>query len=561
MNSELLKKLFFCFLIFVFQLECYAQSSVHRSVDSLFAECNSKTPGYAIAIIKDGKIDYLRSYGMANLEYDIPITTATPFHLASVSKQFTAYCIHLLATEGKLSLDDSIQKYLPGFPHYKYTITIRNLLQHTSGIRDQWELLGLSGAAEPDLITQENVLNVIYRQHELNFAPGDKWLYSNSGYTLLAEIVSRVSGQPFSEFVKQHIFQPLEMKSSFINDDAGKITKSRAYSYEDAGENKFSKSELNYSAYGATSMFSTAEDLVKWIINFNTLQIGSKDIFEQMQQRVVLKSGDTVFYGSGLFVDTYKNLKRIFHDGTDAGFQTFSGYFPEKKFGVVILSNRASAEPAFKAMAIADLYLQLPSSLNANAKEKNSSGKYRFTRINKNNLPAYSGNYETEGGNVIKIFYKDTSLMIKLPGIEDPDTLEPINDSVFHVFGNMWLTFKKMGSSKYNEISFKTSNWSNTADRVEYVNYSASQLQQFAGTYYSEELETVYEVVIMNNQLIMRHIRNGDISLIPKTHDRFATSKWYANKILFQRNDKGNVVSFTVSSGRMMNIRFEKVKW
>lgn len=559
MNGELLKRLFFCCLIFAFQFECYAQFSVHRSVDSLFAECNSKTPGYAVAIIKDGKIDYLRGYGMANLEYDIPITTTTPFHLASVSKQFTAYCIHLLAKEGKLSLDDSIQKHLPGFPHYKHTITIRNLLQHTSGIRDQWELLGLSGAAEPDLITQENVLDVIYRQRGLNFSPGDKWLYSNSGYTLLAEIVSRVSGQLFSEFVKQHIFQPLEMNSSFINDDAKKIIKSKAYSYEDAGENKFSKTELNYSTYGATSMFSTAEDLVKWLINFSTLQIGSKDIFEQMQQRAVLNSGDTVFYGSGLFVDTYKNLKRIFHDGTDAGFQTFVGYFPVKKFGVIVLSNWSSAEPAFKAMAIADLYLQLPASLNAS--EKNSSVSYQFMPINKNNLSAYSGNYETEGGNVIKIFYKDTSLMIKLPGIEDPDTLEPINDTVFHVFGNMWLTFKKMGSSKYNEISFKTFNWSNKADRVEYVSYSPSQLQQFTGTYYSEELQTVYELIVLNNQLIMRHIRNGDIPLMPKTQDRFATTKWYANKILFQRDDKGNVVFFAVSSGRMINVRFEKVKW
>ena len=149
--------------------------------------------------------------------------------------------------------------------------------------------------------------------------------------------------------------------------------------------------------------------------------------------------------------------------------------------------------------------------------------------------------------------------MIKFPEIENPDILQPINDSVFHVFGNMWVTFKKTGSSKYNEINFKTPDWSNTADRVEYVNYSSAELQQFTGTYYSEELQTVYEIIMVNDQLVMQHIRNGNIALIPKTQDRFATSRWYANKIFFQRDYKGNVISFLVSSGRMMNVCFKKM--
>lgn len=334
-----------------------SQSSLHASVDSLFSNRNDKTPGYAIGIVNDGKIDYVKGYGMANLEYAVPILPSTPFHLASVSKQFTAFCIYLLAQQGKLNLSDSVQKYLSELPHYSYRITILNLLQQTSGLRDQWELLGLSGAAEPDLITQQHVLNMIYRQTELNFKPGDKWLYSNSNYSLLAKIVEQVSGKTFSDFIRENVFLPLQMQASFIYDDATRMIPFKASSYRSGSNGDYKKMNLNYSSYGATDMWSTVEDLSKWLLNFDQTKAVSKNIFNEMSTKAVLNNGDSASYGSGLFIGNYKGLARIFHDGNDAGYQTFIAYFPEKKFGIVVLSNLAEANPTRKAMQIADIYI------------------------------------------------------------------------------------------------------------------------------------------------------------------------------------------------------------
>jgi CubicO group peptidase (beta-lactamase class C family) len=536
----------------------FAQNSLHNAVDSLFSSFNSNTPGYAIAIIKDGKIEYEKGYGMSNLESGAPITPSTIFHLASVSKQFTSFCIYLLAEKAKLNLDDPVQKYLPDLPHYLYPVTIRNLLQHTSGIRDQWELLGLSGTSEPDQITQQNVLDIIYRQKELNFKPGDKWMYSNSGYSLLAEIVEKVSGERFPDYIQKHVFQPLGMKNSFINDNPQKIILSKASSYEAANEkNKYLKKELNYSNYGATDMNSTVHDLSFWIMEFEKIAGENKTILGKMQQRGILNNGDSIQYGSGLFIDKYKGLQRIFHDGNDAGFQTFLGYFPEKDLGIIVLSNLLSENPTGKAMRIADIYLQLPTVRTV----RTDKLQFQYQKTNRAYLPLYAGNFETPGGNLIRIIPRDTGLQIQFPDMDVPESLKAINDTVFRVFDNMQITFRNREKSGFQQIGFKTNTFSNTANKVIYAQYDLARLKDFTGIYYSEEVQTVYEVKIKNDHLILYHVRNGEIELAAKTQDRFATNKWYADKIIFQRNKNNEVISFLASSGRMKNVLFKKTKF
>jgi CubicO group peptidase (beta-lactamase class C family) len=538
--------------------QCFAQSSIHQSVDSLFLNCDGATPGYAIGIVNNGKVDYLKGYGMANLEYNIPITPSTPFHLASVSKQFTAFCIHLLAEQKKLILTDTIQKYLRGLPHYQDPLTILNLLQQTSGIRDQWELLGLGGTSEPDLITEENVLNVIYRQKELNFKPGDKWLYSNSNYSLLAQVIEKISGKIFADFIADNVFIPLQMTSSFINTDAKRIIPSKAYSYETKGDNhQFGKLELNYSSYGATDMYSSVEDLVKWLLNFDQPKVGNQTVFDKMKERAVLNNGDTAFYGSGLFVGKYKGLVRIFHDGNDAGYQTYIAYFPEKKFGVVVLSNLYSAIPAQLAMQIANLYLQFPINQIGNQTIK---PHYDFIKTNLSHYQ-YTGNYETPGGNLIKITKGDSSLQIQFPDMNEPQQLKEINDTAFIVFDNYRIEFSQKDKQQFRQIKLKAPSFSNTADRVEYPNYTLSQLKEFTGLYYSGEIQTVYEVAIKNGNLVLHHLRNGEITLTSKTKDRFSAAKWYLNKVVFERNKNGGINSFRVSCGRTYNVLLKKIRF
>jgi len=531
-----------------------AQSPLQASIDSLFQTCNDKTPGYAVAVVKDGKIECLKGYGMANLEYGTPITPETVFHLASVSKQFTAYSIYQLISAGKLQLDDPVKKYLPDFRDYGHPVTIRNLLNHTSGVRDLVELLGLSGIAEPDAVTEQNTLSIVYRQKELNFAPGEKWLYSNSGYLLLAAIIEKVSGRSFREFEDKNIFAPMGMKNTFINDNAQQIVPQRASSYEkDTVPMKYLKRELNYSFYGPTNMNSTARDLASWVINLDRDRL----IFEKMAKRAVLNNGDTVFYGSGFFVDKYRGIRRVYHDGNDAGFETFVGYFPDRRLGIVVLSNLLNSDPTSKAMRIANLYVPRPVR-RENAAQRPAE-KYNYVKTNQAYLKAYTGNYETPGGNLIKIFPKDTSLQIKFPDLDKPQTLTAINDTLFHVFDDMLISFRRKQAGGFQQIGLKRPAFSNTAERVEYAVYTEQQMREFTGTFYAEEIQTVYEVKIINNTLVMSSIMNSNIQLNAKTKDKFATDRWYAGKIVFQRDKSQKVTSFSVSSDRMKNVLFKKI--
>jgi len=221
-------------------------ASLDGRVDQLFSSLNLQgSPGVAVGVVKNGELILKKGYGSANLEYDIPNTPSTVFHMASVSKQFTAFSIALLDEQGKLSVSDDVRKYIPEIPDFGRTITLEHLIHHTSGLRDQWNLLAMAGWRLDDVITREQILKLVARQKELNFDPGDEFLYCNTGYTLLAEIVARVSEMSFAEWTAKHIFEPLGMVQTLFYDDHEKIVINRAYSYKQASGG-YKKSVLNY---------------------------------------------------------------------------------------------------------------------------------------------------------------------------------------------------------------------------------------------------------------------------------------------------------------------------
>ena len=329
-----------------------------KQIDQLFTAWNSiESPGAAVAVEKDGKIIYKKGFGCAELEYNIPITASTVFHIASVSKQFTCFSILLLEKQGKLSINDNIRKYIPEVPDFGKVITLNHLMHHMSGLRDQWELLAMAGWRLDDIITKDQILRIVSRQKELNFNPGDEYLYCNTGFTLLAEVVARVSGQTFPEFTRTHIFEPLKMTSTLFYDDCEKIVKNRAYSfYPDS--TGYKKSILSYSNAGATSLFTTAEDLCLWSRNFENPVVGGEDIINRMNLRGILNKGDTITYAMGQDIGTYKGLKIISHGGADAGYRSFLVRFPDQRFSVNVLSNLASFDPGGMSFKIADIYLK-----------------------------------------------------------------------------------------------------------------------------------------------------------------------------------------------------------
>jgi CubicO group peptidase (beta-lactamase class C family) len=333
-------------------------SALHARVDELFAKWDrTDSPGCALGVYRDGRIEYARGYGMANLELGVALSPQSVFDIGSTSKQFTAMSIMLLASESKLSLDDDIRKYIPELPSYGKTISIRHILTHTSGIRDYLTLWGLAGVDDADLTTDQDALDLIARQHELNFAPGEQWLYSNSGFFLASVIVKRVSGKTLAEFAAERIFAPLGMTHTRFNDDHMSIVPNRATGYAPRDSGGWATAMSNFEQTGDGAVQTSIEDLQRWDENFYTGRVGGTEVLAAMQKPAVLNSGKQQTYALGLMVDRYRGLHTVSHGGSWAGYRAELLRFPEQHLSVACLCNLARTNPSQLARRVAEIYL------------------------------------------------------------------------------------------------------------------------------------------------------------------------------------------------------------
>ena len=545
-----------CFLITTVPAQ-NSDDPLAKKVDQLFATWDKpESPGAAIAVIKDGVVVYKRGYGSANLEYNVPITPQTVFHVASVSKQFTAFAITLLANQGKLSLDDDIRKHLPEVPDFGKKITIRQLLHHTSGLRDQWTLLGMAGWRLDDVITKEHILKMVRHQKELNFDPGAENLYSNTGYTLLAVIVERVSGQSFRDYTEANIFKPLGMTNTHFHDDHEQIVKNRAYSYTSAGASGgFKAAPLNYANVGATSLFTTVEDLARWVINYEDKKVGGADVIKQMHEQGVLTSGKATGYAFGLSIGPYRGLNTVGHAGGDAAYRSFAFWFPDQRFGVVVLSNFGLLNPQQLAMRIADLYLADKLAVEP---PKPAVAERTAVKIDPAILESYAGRYLLDGRSLVVITKEGDKLMGQ-PGNAPKAEMIPESETTFFVKeANAEITFEHDEKGNVIRFAMKGGTQSQSAKRLG-APATAAQLTQFAGEYYSPELGTSYTMVLKDGRLVAQHRRHDDISLTELDGDLFTGNRWFFQTVQFTRDNEKRITGFRLTSGRVRNLRFDKL--
>lgn len=482
-KNSILKPCLLIIFIVLFGNALFGQTNdagIDKQIDNLFSAYNQATPGVAVAVVKDGKIIFKKGYGTANLEYDTPITPKTVFQIASVSKQFTAFSIYLLEKQGKISLEDDIRKYVPEVPDFGKTVRIKHLLAHTGGIRDQWSLLTLAGWRMDDIITTEHILKIISRQKELNFEPGSQFLYSNSGYTLLAEVAARASGKTFAEYTKENIFAPLGMNDTQFYDDANRIVKNRAGSYEKVN-GAYRKMNLNHSTVGATGLLTTVEDLSKWALNFESPKVGDAELIRRFNEPSLLNNGQPVlfavingensYHAKGQFTRNYRGVDLLNHSGHDAGFRTFLLRFPEKKLSIIALSNDEHINIFQTSFTIAGFYL-------------------------KNDLK-------------------------EMPNVN------PVSPA-----------------SKKDQP----------------VKESNTNLKDFEGKFYSEELNTDYTAKTRNGKLVLSHTRLSDAELTETGKDKFAGNIEFAVEVEFLRDKDNAVTGFKISNFGAKNVRFDKVK-
>ena len=526
-----------------------------RRVDEVFRNMDSTvSPGCALSVMKEGRILYERGYGMADLDHNVPITPATVFHVASMSKQFTAASILMLAQEGKLSLDDPVRKYIPELPDFGTPVTISELIHHTSGLRDQWDLLGLSGwRYSLDLITDDDVLSVITTQKDLNFAPGSKHLYSNTGYTLLAQIVKRVSGQSFREFTTARIFDPLNMKSTHFRDDHAEIVKNMAYGYEPAG-NTFRISLTNFDTVGATSLLTTVEDLEKWDENFYHPNVGGEALVSKMLERGKLNNGEQLDYASGLVVSKYRGLTTVDHGGADAGYRSDMIRFPDLHFSVACLCNLASSNPSELTRKVAEIYL----AKDMKPEEKPSGNAEKAVSLTADQLNSRTGTYlNSDDDRVLRLSVQNGKLRVGMGSGEELYELKALSEDRFRLLvAPVDLTFEKTKPGSPQEFLLKSGD--GKPDRFAAVpsfSPSASQLNEYIGVYSSEEIEPLYDIRLEKGNLVLHRLRNKPDVLHPVTLDFFAGS---IGSVRFTRNSAGRISGFALSTGRINNLRFEK---
>jgi CubicO group peptidase (beta-lactamase class C family) len=332
-------------------------TSQEAKVDAVFSRWTSSTPGCAVGVSTDGKVLLQKAYGMADLEHDVPNEPDTIFEAGSVSKQFTAAAVLLLAQEGKLSLDDPARKYVPELPDYGAPLTIRHMLQHTSGLRDWGEIGSIAGWPRTSrAYTHSHVLDILRRQKSLNFTPGDQYSYSNSGYNLAAIIVSRVSGKPFAEFSRERIFEPLGMTRTSWRDDFTRIVKDRAMAYTTTPGGF--RTEMPFeNVHGNGGLLTTVGDLLKWNENFVEPKVGDAAFLKIQQEPGRLNSGQAHQYALGLTVRDYKGLPEVGHSGSTAGYRAHLTRFPQQRLSVAVLCNVSSGTATQYAMTVAEMYL------------------------------------------------------------------------------------------------------------------------------------------------------------------------------------------------------------
>lgn len=515
--------------LFFFPLQLMGQGlhdSVTRKIDSLFSRYTTTTPGCAVAIIKNEKPVFKKGYGMANLEYNVPITPSSIFHIASESKQYVAFCMLLLEQQGKLSIDDDIRKYLDYVPDFGKKITIRHLIHHTGGLRDQWQLLANAGWQLDDVITQEHIIKLVSKQKALNFEPGEEQLYCNTGYTLMAEIVKKASGLSLREYTDKYIFQPLEMSNTHFHDNYREIVPNRTYSYSPGGSNGYSHSVLSYSTVGATSLFTTVEDEAKWLMNYEHGKVGGKDLLQRMYSQGILNNGKKITYAFAINMGEYNGWKEIGHGGGDAGFRTYATRFPEQQLGIIIFSNLSS----FNSYGMAKLV-----------------GRYVSPRGGMLNLSWNNGNLvnrqagQTAGGTEWKLAVKENNKY-------------QLNDGPF-------LKFETSSSTdSVTRVVFENPNGFTEYSRQPVIVLKKEEAAAYAGTYYNEETEAAYTVMVKNGDLILQHRKFADAKLSVIGPDQFSCPNWWMSNLKFIRDKKGVISGFEVNGGRVLHLFYGKTK-
>jgi len=529
------------------------------AVDRVFASYDREdSPGVALGIVRDGELVYVRGYGMANLEKQEPLTGDTVLRIGSTSKQFTAACAVLAEQQGALSLDADIRTYLPEMPEYDAPITMRHLLHHTSGVRDYLGLMGLAGYGD-SYYSNEAAYQMIARQKGLNFPTGSRHLYSNSGYFLISVIIERRTGMTLSEFAEKHIFGPLGMTSSHFHDDNTHVVEGRANGYSQYGDGNWVVSNTDLEMCGDGGVFTSVSDMLKWDANFYEPKVGGQAMLDALHGHGFLNDGTELDYALGLGVSEYRGLRQVSHGGAFVGFRADTVRFPDQKVSVITFANLAEIDPSSLAFKVADIVLAEEFASAARAQPTSTtkaSAKLtepKFIELPAETLDRFAASYlDQASGNVIAISRSGEALLLQAGG--QSLTLRPTSELEF-AGTNPVATLRFEPSALEGFWNAKASVGNTSLVLGPYLPWDPSfmSLEDYAGTFFSEELQTTWTLSVAAGSLMMTNGKNLTASLAPLAMDAFNSP---AGVLVFQRDAFQRLTSFGLNAGRVLGLRF-----
>ena len=524
--------------------------NIEQRITGVLSEWNRlDRPGISVTVVKDGKVVFQKAYGLASMEHYIPITDKTLFHTVSIAKPMTGMAIAMLEVQGKISLEDDIREHIPELPDFGKTVTIGDLLYHTSGIWDWSDALAAAGWHLEDVITFDHIMGIVKRQQKLQFDPGSKYLFSDTNYNLLAETVKRVTGQSFRDWTRENIFRPLHMFKTVFRDQPGEPIENQAYGYDYHLLRGYRKGGDNLSAVGSHCLFSSGQDMARWLLNLETGKVGGSTMIEKMFTPGVLDNGEKIDYAYGWHIDTYKGLKRFSVSGQLGGYNSILHYFPEHKFGVVLLSNWISGwgNLAYPAREIVNVYLE--AYLEKPAPPTDSTSKTEAFKPDPAGYDQYAGDYRWSPGFLVNVYREKDKLMLKIQGRSYQ--LFPLSETRFKFpFGDIQLDFQKNKEGKVDGFLLQDvdeSGGERIVPRIELVNPAPDELQEFTGTYYSRELDARYSIILRDKKLVITHLRLSDVSLTPEARDHFTTNSSRYRMVEFIRDDRQKVSGFKMT--------------
>ena len=533
-----------------------AAPSQSEQMDKLFDFWNRlDQPGFAVVVVKQGQVVYEKVFGLACQEHAVPIAPSTLFNTATLAQAFVGQAVAMLEKQGRLNPDDDVRKFIPELPDFGTPVKLRHLVYQTSGLRDWQSVLQLTGRNREE-ITIDKVLAVVKAQKHLLFPPGDRYQYADTNYDLLAEVIKRATKQPFSDWAWENILKPLKMTQSQFRENSRSIIDNQAFSYNFTSR-EYLRGIDNLSLAGSHSLFSSVAELAKWILNFETGQVGGPDAIAKMTTAGTLNDGKVSGSSYGLAVASQRGRRRISLTGTWAGSGADFAYFPDDRLGLVVLANWDYTGIDGFVPSIAEIYLPAPTPPAAAKPAPPAAKAPSAVKVSPKTLEAYDGEYRLGPGQVFVISHAGGQLQLGFYGQSFP--LTALSETEFYLDAAQGkMTFQKNKDGKVTQLIWNQAGEEGIAPRIFRVRPTPQELQEFAGGYFNDELNTRFGVELRGAGLVLLMPGQPEVRLAPDEKDHFAGGSPAVPMIVFQRDAQNRVTGFVIDRDTVRDLVFKK---